>query len=448
MRRKILPLVALSLSCLLAFNADAAERRRSSEPPPPPPPQFRVDVATRPMSMSRFVNQVPVGANIGKYCDDFLCANSQQIFSDYAFRGVPQQEYAGLFTAEAQAAGYNIAAASTDLFQSQDSSKPELMVGAVVTSFTARGRDQTFIVRNYTMEATISVDWQVFDPLEKKIVFRGSSQGISEARNTQGPEALPREVARAAFREAAKAILMNPEFVAALKDPNGGAPPAGNELFPEATQGTNTPAASPQIARLPLHTKTFQEQFNDLRAQVVTVLAGPGTGSGFYIADGFLLTNEHVINGYKRVKIRFFGGREIDGEVVNTSGKRDIALIKTESVGLPGLPLQLDKPEVTSQTFVIGSPLGAENEGTISTGIVSGFRDNVEGPMIQSDVGITHGNSGGPMFDAKGNVTAVAVQALRDQYGTPTQVKLFIPIADALKSLGLEFAPAANVAGH
>ena len=63
--------------------------------------------------------------------------------------------------------------------------------------------------------------------------------------------------------------------------------------------------------------------------------------------------------------------------------------------------------------------------------------------MIQSDVGVTFGNSGGPMFDDKGNVIALVDIGLPDDNRNPTQVNLFIPIADALKVLQIDFAPTA-----
>ncbi len=146
------------------------------------------------------------------------------------------------------------------------------------------------------------------------------------------------------------------------------------------------------------------------------------------------------------MKIKFFGGREIAGRVVSSHARRDIALLQTESQPVSGLPLRLEPPPETSPVYVIGSPLGQEHEGSISAGIVSGFREIDLGPMIQSDVGVTFGNSGGPMFDDKGNVIALVDIGIPDDNRNPTQVNLFIPIADALKVLQIAFAPTAAAA--
>ena len=136
----------------------------------------------------------------------------------------------------------------------------------------------------------------------------------------------------------------------------------------------------------------------------MTVRTPRGTGSAFFISDRLLLTTEHVISGFKDVRLRFLGGRQIPAEVVPADARRDVALLETEGAGVTGLALRPDNPELTAPVFVIGSPLGEKQECSISAGIVSGFRDHEFGPMIQSDVSVTRGNSGGPMFDDKGNV--------------------------------------------
>jgi serine protease Do len=221
--------------------------------------------------------------------------------------------------------------------------------------------------------------------------------------------------------------------VNALKDPRAPSPGADKTLlFPEAAMAP-VPSGGFQIARLPHSTADFRQQLKELREQVVTILTPGGSGSGFYIADGLLLTNHHVISGYGDVKIRFLGGREITGQVLSSNARRDVALVKTESQTFRGLPLRLESPPETSPVYVIGSPLGQEQEGSISAGIISAFRTSEEGPIIQSDVGVTHGNSGGPMFDEKGNVIALVVSGR-----TGTQVNFFIPIADALKVLSID----------
>ena len=199
-----------------------------------------------------------------------------------------------------------------------------------------------------------------------------------------------------------------------------------------------------QIPRVPLRTLAFKDQIPDLRQQVVTILTGGGTGSGFYIADGMIMTNHHVIAGSAAVRIRFYGGREIPGEVVVSDHRRDIAIVKTTGGGMIGLPIQFERPQVGAAAYVIGSPLGKEQEGSVTAGVVSAHRQDENGPILQSDVVINGGNSGGPMFDDKGNVVAVVVSGFGE---FDSGVNFFIPIDDAFRALrlgvaGVQMAPA------
>jgi serine protease Do len=445
---KLLAALLLVLEITVA-PVDAAQRSSKKAEPPPPPPQFRVDVATRTMALARVVSSLPTGSTIGKlswgcFLLDAVKGPPVMLHPDNAFTSTSAQDAAALFHAEADAAGYRLADAQKgNLFEAQNVTQPELQVGAAVIGLTANGCfGQVLGVRTAEFEATITVDWQVFEPLEKKIIFRSTNSGKATIKQNQFSDTVVVEATGNAFREAAKAILSDPNFVMAVKDPNGGASNASSgALFPEATTATSGGAVSGQektrIAALPLQTKTFREQVESIKQQVVTIRTPNGTGSGFYISDGLLLTNTHVVSGFKKVMVRFFGGREIVADVLSSDARRDVALLKTESVGLSGLSLRLDKPELTSQVFVIGSPLGEKQEGSISAGIISGYRDNELGPMIQSDVAVTHGNSGGPLLDEKGNVIGLTNLVLLGSDGGPTAIGLFIPISDALGKLGI-----------
>ena len=431
--------VLVATLMLVSVPAVAAQARKKAEPPPPPP-QFHVEVATRTMALEKVGLSIPASTQIGQVGIDGLCISKAPVYVSDAFRGVPWQDLAKVFAAEAVAAGYKTATSQTDLFASGDSSRPELIVGAAILGIAETGCESTQIIRDFVnIEATIKVEWQIFDPLEKKLLFRGANEGFAKVRKETDDLNVMRNYAlaaadgtREAFQQAAKAILADANFVAAVRDPNGGPAADPGALFPEAE---NKPSQS-QIVRLPLSAVAFKEQTSRLREQVVTVRAADGHGSGFYIADGLLLTNHHVAGRGTKVRIKFLSGREIAGEAIASDAKRDVALIKTESVGVPGLPLRLENPDLTSQVFVSGSPLDEKNEGSITSGIVSAIRMEKQGPFIQSDVGVTHGNSGGPMFDDKGNVIGMT-----DLGTESTAISLFIPIADALRALEIGFKP-------
>ena len=131
-----------------------------------------------------------------------------------------------------------------------------------------------------------------------------------------------------------------------------------------------------------------------------------GMGSGFIVdADGTILTNAHVVEGADEVRVRLIDRREFKGKVVGADKATDIAVVKIEAKGLPvvklGDPAQI---KVGEWVLAIGSPFGFEN--TVTAGIVSAtsrsLPDGTYVPFIQTDAAVNPGNSGGPLFNLKG----------------------------------------------
>src|SRR5262245_17827656 len=134
---------------------------------------------------------------------------------------------------------------------------------------------------------------------------------------------------------------------------------------------------------------------------------GPvGRGSGFIIApDGYVLTNNHVVDGATRVGVRLDDGREMDAKVVGRDPQTDLALLKIDATKLPVIPLgDSTTLRVGEPVMAVGNPFGLEQ--TVTTGIVSATGRVIgEGPyddFIQTDASINPGNSGGPLINARG----------------------------------------------
>jgi S1-C subfamily serine protease len=195
-----------------------------------------------------------------------------------------------------------------------------------------------------------------------------------------------------------------------------------------------------RIPTLPRSVTPLSEGTSALQAAVVTIKLRDGTGSGFFISrDGYLLTNQHVVEDNKFVTIKLTTGREMPGEVLRSHKARDVALIKVNESSMNALPLQLDPPDVAAEVYAIGSPKGEKHATTITKGIVSAYRTVNDFQLIQSDAAIHGGSSGGAMVDRFGNVVAVSVSGLTvtaDKMGS--SINFFIPIADALKFLAVE----------
>src|SRR5215210_1593743 len=137
---------------------------------------------------------------------------------------------------------------------------------------------------------------------------------------------------------------------------------------------------------------------------------GQSQGSGFFIsADGFLVTNNHVIDRSSEVQVLTDDGRTLDAKVVGTDPKTDLALLKVEGTGFPFVPLASEAPRVGDWVLAVGNPFGLG--GTVTAGIVSARgRDIGAGPyddFLQIDAPINRGNSGGPTFNTEGKVIGV-----------------------------------------
>ncbi len=138
---------------------------------------------------------------------------------------------------------------------------------------------------------------------------------------------------------------------------------------------------------------------------------GIALGSGFVIDhDGYIVTNNHVVDNAASVKVRLSDDREFDAKVVGTDQPTDLALIKIDAKDLPELPLgDSDKVRVGEDVIAVGNPFGLG--GTVTRGIVSAMaRDIDAGPyvdFIQTDAAINRGNSGGPLLNLEGQVIGV-----------------------------------------
>lgn len=139
---------------------------------------------------------------------------------------------------------------------------------------------------------------------------------------------------------------------------------------------------------------------------------GHALGSGFILdSDGYIITNNHVVENASEVKVRLGDEREFGATVVGADAQSDIALLKIDASGaLPHVTLgDSDKIRVGDAVIAVGNPFGLG--GTVTSGIVSAIgRDIHAGPyvdFIQTDAAINRGNSGGPLFDMSGAVIGV-----------------------------------------
>ena len=138
---------------------------------------------------------------------------------------------------------------------------------------------------------------------------------------------------------------------------------------------------------------------------------GQSQGSGFFISkDGYIVTNNHVVQNGVEVQVTMDDGRTLDATVVGTDPKTDLAVLKVKQEGdYPFVNFAQGKPRVGDWVVAVGNPFGLG--GTVTAGIVSARgRDIGSGPYddyLQIDAAVNRGNSGGPTFDLNGDVVGV-----------------------------------------
>ena len=160
-----------------------------------------------------------------------------------------------------------------------------------------------------------------------------------------------------------------------------------------------------------------------------------GIGSGFILtADGYVMTNAHVVEGAEEVLVTLPDKREFKAKVVGTPDKRtDVAVIKIEATGLPAVKIgDVNRLKVGEWVMAIGSPFGLEN--SVTAGIVSAKQRDTGDylPFIQTDVAINPGNSGGPLINMRGEVVGINSQ-IYSRSGGFMGISFAIPIDEAIR---------------
>ena len=178
--------------------------------------------------------------------------------------------------------------------------------------------------------------------------------------------------------------------------------------------------SSPRAGQSPYGTEEIPEylrRFFEQRGAPPQQRQRMGMGSGFIISsDGYVVTNNHVVEDADSVLVRMSDRREFDAEVIGTDPRSDLALLRIDGADLPVLSLDdEDDLEVGEWVLAIGSPFGLDY--SVSAGIVSAKgrslpteRNENYVPFIQTDVAINPGNSGGPLFNLDGEVVGVNSQ--------------------------------------
>ena len=176
----------------------------------------------------------------------------------------------------------------------------------------------------------------------------------------------------------------------------------------------------------------FYEFFGIRQQELSREVEVPAIASGFIVrSDGYVLTNNHVIEGAKEIVVTLADGRKFNGKIMGRDSRNDLAIVKIEAKNLPAVQLG-DSDAIRPGDFAIaiGNPYGLQH--TVTAGIISGLARSLDGDpseagiYIQTDAAINRGNSGGPLIDIDGRVvginTAIIAQAQGLGFAVPVNV--------------------------
>ena len=303
-----------------------------------------------------------------------------------------------------------------------------------------------------TGETEIVVDWHIYSRLSRQVIKTIRSRGSARLRIPH-EDALP-ALTMAAFENAAASLATKPALHAALERPHRQALAASvegpSDPPPEADSATaiapNRAQHTPlRIPPRPRFTGAFGERSEWISRALVSIAMGNGSyGSGFIISeDGHILTSQNAVGDAERVRVEFSRELWVEGTVLRRDRRHDVALIKLGTLppgGVAALPLRRNAPPVGHTVYAIGAPSPEHPRDSVSRGIVSSYRRgrSTVQRILQADIAIYPGGSGGPLFDRSGNVVAIATSRFADPYTAGiTNLNFFVPIDKALRHLNL-----------
>ena len=414
---RVVSLVALTLS---AGCVKSMEVRRFEASAPVTAP-----AKSRTILFAKVASKVPPGHHIGTLALGYLCENNAAIRWNQATFSETATMVARAFETEAAKAGYRVLQHESDsLFEGPMAGQADVLVAAVVKDFAfniCRVGFGGYVASSG--ESSLEIEWQVFDQRSRRVVASVTTGGSAKAtRQANGGTKAIYEAAVAAVRN----VLAREQFAAVL---------AGEE---------RRAAAEPVLEPLVLDVQTLDtdgssapDVIEGVQKSVVTVQTESGFGSGFIVSPaGFVVTSAHVVDRAASVKVKLATGQEIVGTVLRRNAATDVALVQLETGTYPVAPLGVSTTlRPGSSVYAIGSPLG--QQGTVTRGIVSAVRVEEGRRLIQSDVTIHAGSSGGPLLDERGRVVAITrAGVLLGNFGVG--INAFVPIEEAWAGLQVQ----------
>lgn len=386
--------------------------------------EIEQDVDSIPLALSKIIVKLRRMEELGRLQAGWLCVDNGPLEWQGGRLNITTEEITEVFRDEMLKAGYPIVGDPNALFDDPERNKAELLVGGSITKieqnlcFPNIGYGDVSTAKG---GAYMKIDWQIYNTLDRRVVYQTSTEGSYQTNDSKKDGQFL--IFSTAFSNATQNLMADEGFYNLVTRPL------------DFAEVQNFKPIRTNINELAILNTDIKDINDRISQAVVTVRTNQGHGSGFFIGNkGYIVSNEHVVSGSKFVKILTSTGREILGEVIRTDKARDLALISVGESRI-GLPINKSEGVVGQEVYAAGSPLSESFSLTITKGIYSSLRVGDRGfELIQSDVQVAPGSSGGPLLDENGNVIGVTVSGIgRGTLG----INFFVPAKDLEKYLGI-----------
>lgn len=388
-----------------------------------PVENLKASESSKPIQFTKIVVKLKRGEHIGAMQAGLLCVSQGDLNWKGGRISIDSDEFTDAFKEELEKFSFKTVGDTNALFEDPSTWKSEILIAGLVKELKANICYPMAGFGNFSSskgEAFIKVDWQIYSKLDRSVVHAVTTEGA--AKNDEAVGGGDTVAVLNAFAQASRNLLADNKFREIVS--------RGGETIKETSYKSGDSIVISTGSSKPLG--NLPEEWTD---GVVTVFAGRGHGSGFVISDNLILTNHHVVGESNSVAVKFNNGLQVVGKVIASNSGRDVAIVKVDASLPKHFRVSRMVPSVGSDVYAIGSPLDEKLYSTVTRGIVSGVRDENKKMLIQSDVNIRPGNSGGPLVDKNGAVVGIAVSSLVIN-SVAQGINFFIPIDDALKSLG------------
>lgn len=300
---------------------------------------------------------------------------------------------------------------SDDLFDTgvKKQKTADMLIAGRVEDFTLSRVSARSGYSSAEYHSTIKINWQFYDRHGQAIVLKTTTESSYDFASSLITEEFHNAIVDNFYK-----LLNDSDELKKVMEKYSPSTTEGGTLSEDEEEQLEIDSKV-ELVNIPRVQLEKVDGFSDLvaiatKSSVTVVIDSRGHGSGFVVSpDGYVVTNHHVIDDAKTIDVEFSNGIILPAEVISSSERYDIALLKVRVAGLTALPIIEDPESVRAgdEVFVVGAPGDRELGQSVSKGIISGKRTLDGVKFIQTDTKISPGNSGSPLVNKDGQVVGV-----------------------------------------